>query len=182
MMDALAEKTKIDLRLLIAGDGPQADWLRDQSKRFGPNRLVCLGHIKKDVLANYCANADVFVHPNPKEPFGIGPLEAMASGVPTVAPRSGGVLSYANDDNAWLTEPNGTDFAVAVIDAVTNEKVRLGRIENAFKTARANTNKVSTDQQFLRYYEIYEDFQRRKELFTDINAAKDFDYSTVIND
>ena len=56
-------------------------------------------------LAKYYASADVFVHPNPREPFGIGPLEAMASRVPVVSPSAGGVLSYANPTNAWLAEP-----------------------------------------------------------------------------
>ena len=61
-----------------------------------------LGHLDKELLADYYANADVFVHPNPKEPFGIAPLEAMASGVPVVAPNSGGILSYATDENIWM--------------------------------------------------------------------------------
>jgi glycosyltransferase involved in cell wall biosynthesis len=36
----------------------------------------------------------------------------MASGVPVMAPREGGVLSFANDDNAWLADPSGERMAV----------------------------------------------------------------------
>lgn len=181
-MRQLRTESDLDIRLLVAGDGPLADKLRDDGIKIGENAVTLLGHIDKETLSDYYANADVFVHPNPKEPFGIAPLEAMASGVPTVAPRSGGILSYATDDNVWLSEPTPEAFADAIIDAATNEPLRKERTENAVRTALANTREHSTDRLFATYDEIYEDFQNRKELFTDAEAAKNFDYSTVIDD
>jgi alpha-1,6-mannosyltransferase len=51
-----------------------------------------LGYIAdRELLADILANCDVFLHPNPHEPFGIAPLEAMASRLALVAPDSGGV-------------------------------------------------------------------------------------------
>ena len=50
------------------------------------------------------------------------------------------------------------------------------RIEKALETARANTREASTDRLFATYDRIYEDFQLRKELFTDIEKAKEFDF------
>jgi glycosyltransferase involved in cell wall biosynthesis len=141
-----------------------------------------LGHLDKETLSNYYANADVFIHPNPKEPFGIAPLEVMASGVPTVAPRAGGILSYATDKNAWLVEPNAQEFAAAIRDAGGNSERKLLRVKNAVETARANTREASTDRLFATYDEIYEDFQNRKELFIDGDDVKTFDYSKLIHD
>ncbi len=70
--------------------------------------MLFYGHVgARETLARLYASCDVFVHPNPREPFGIGPLEAMASGVPLVAPAAGGLLSYANDTNAWLAGAHG---------------------------------------------------------------------------
>jgi glycosyltransferase involved in cell wall biosynthesis len=44
-----------------------------------PGRAAFLGHIKNpDELAGLLANADLFIHPSDREPFGIAPLEAMA--------------------------------------------------------------------------------------------------------
>ncbi|MGO8818171.1 MAG: glycosyltransferase [Terriglobia bacterium] len=37
-------------------------------------------------MAELLANSDAFIHPNPHEPFGITPLEAMCSELPVVAP------------------------------------------------------------------------------------------------
>jgi alpha-1,6-mannosyltransferase len=114
-----------DYRMVIAGDGPCADWLRVQAAGELRDRIVLCGNLDRDTLANYCASCDLFVHPNPREPFGIGPLEAMASGIPVVVPNSGGVLEYANDTNAWLAEPTGGAFANAIRRALTDGTGRL---------------------------------------------------------
>lgn len=177
LMRRLAIDTTQDYRLLVAGAGPRADWLREQGDKFAPGKIVQLGHLDKKTLAGYYANADIFVHPNPKEPFGIAPLEAMASGVPTVAPNAGGILSYATNENVWLVEPTGEAFADAVREIVENEGLRGRKVANALATARANTREASTDRLFATYDRVFEDFNNRRELFTDTEAAKNFDYA-----
>ena len=175
-MKILAADDTQDYRLMIAGDGPQGDWLKQEGEKLAAGKIIQLGHLDKEILADYYANADVFVHPNPKEPFGIAPLEAMASGVATVAPNAGGILSYATNENAWLVEPTGEQFAAAIREVVENEPLREGKIAKALETAHANTREASTDRLFATYDKIYEDFQNRNELFTDIEEAKDFDF------
>ena len=128
-------------------------------------------------MADFYANADVFVHPNPKEPFGIAPLEAMVSGVPTLAPNSGGILSYATGENAWLVEPTGENFATSVREIIENKRETERKTKNAIATALENTREKSTDNLFATYDKIYEDFQRRKDLFTDAEKAKTFDFA-----
>ena len=78
----------------------------------------------------------MFLHPNPREPFGIGPLEAMAAGVPLVAPDQGGVMSYATGENAWLTSPEPAAFAAAIRRALEDSVERRQRVANAVSTAR----------------------------------------------
>lgn len=173
----LAKDSENDYRLLVAGAGPQAKWLRSQADTHAPGKIVLLGHLDKDLLADYYANADVFVHPNPHEPFGIAPLEAMASGAPTLAPNSGGILSYASNENAWLVEPTGEKFAEAVREIVSNEELRNRKIARALETARQNTREASTDNLLATYDKMYEDFQKRKNLFTDMDAAKTHDFT-----
>ena len=176
MMKILANDRSHDFRLLVAGAGPLADWLKEQADEHFPGKIIQLGHLDKETLSTYYANADVFVHPNPKEPFGIAPLEAMASGAPTVAPNSGGILSYATGDNAWLVEPTGDNFASAVREVIDDPVERDRRVANALDTARVNTREASTDRLFATYDKLWEDFQSRKELFTDIDESKKFDF------
>jgi len=180
LMEELANDPSGDYRLLIAGAGPQNDFLKRKGDLRAPGKIIHLGHLEKDLLADYYANADVFVHPNPKEPFGIAPLEAMASGIPTVAPNSGGILSYATNENVWLVEPNAKSFTHAVREVISNADLRNRKTKNALATALVNTREVSTDHLFATYDKIYEDFQKRRALFTDIEAAKEFDFARLI--
>lgn len=180
-MKLLATYDQTDFRLLVAGDGPLAENLRSEAENLGRHKITLLGHLDKETLSNFYANADIFVHPNPQEPFGIAPIEAMASGVPTLAPRSGGILSYADDDNSWLVEPEASEFTRAVKEIVSNESERLRRTENAVFTARSNTREVSTDRLFATYDEMYKDFKERNDLFVNAEAAKGFDYRKTID-
>jgi glycosyltransferase involved in cell wall biosynthesis len=176
LMRILAKDKVQDYRLLIAGAGPQAEWLKEQTEKHSPGQVIQLGHLEKETLANFYANADIFVHPNPKEPFGIAPLEAMASGIPTVAPNAGGILSYAANENAWLVEPTGEEFARAIREIVENESLREIKIEKALETARANTREASTDKLFATYDRMYDDFQIHRDMFIDIEEIKHFDF------
>ena len=176
LMKILSREADHDYRLLVAGAGPQADWLQEQGERVAPGKIKLLGHLDKEQLADYYANADVFVHPNPKEPFGIAPLEAMASGAPTVAPNAGGILSYATNENAWLVEPDAEQFAAAVREIVDDAELRDRKVANALATARENTREHSTDRLFATYDRIYEHFEKNRGLFVDIDAARDFDF------
>ncbi len=180
MVSILSRDGDHDYRLLVAGAGPQADWLRSRGEKLAPGKIKLLGHLDKETLADYYANADVFVHPNPKEPFGIAPLEAMASGVPTVAPNAGGILSYATNENAWLVEPDGESFASAVQEIMRDEELRGKKIENALVIARVNTREASTDRLFATYDRIYEDFQERRELFTNLEESRRFDFASLL--
>ena len=106
----------------------------------------------------------------------------MASGVPTVAPNAGGILSYATNENAWLVEPTGENFAAAVRELIENEDLRNRKIENALATACANTREASTDRLFATYDKIYKDFQSRNELFTNVTAVKEFDFARSLKE
>jgi glycosyltransferase involved in cell wall biosynthesis len=177
MMKELVRDASVDFRLVVAGAGPLSEWLREEGEKTAPGRIIQIGHLDKETLANYYSNADVFVHPNPREPFGIAPLEAMASGVPTVAPNAGGILSYATNDNAWLVEPTGENFASAVREVIQDRPLRDRKLANALGTARQNTREASTDRLFAAYDKMYAEFQTRNELFTNTEAAKSFDFS-----
>jgi len=165
-----------DFRLLVAGDGPQRDWLKNQCEKAAPGKLVLLGHLDKEKLANFYANADIFIHPNPREPFGIAPLEAMASGVPTVAPNAGGILSYATNENAWLVEPDAEEFARAIREIVNDPVLRNSKVEKAVTTARINSREASTDRLLSTYDTMFEDFVTRNGSYIGVEKPKGFNY------
>jgi alpha-1,6-mannosyltransferase len=154
-MQRLIAQGEDDFRLVVAGDGPRAAWLRAQTEREPlQGRVAMLGNLDRHALAACYASCDVFVHPNPREPFGIGPLEAMASGTPVVVPNAGGVLSYATPSNAWVSEPSSAAFAAAVRAAAHGDS---GRIRAAAATAHAFRWEAAAKRYFSLYDQIWRD-------------------------
>jgi len=56
---------------------------------------------------------DVVVNASVAEPFGLGVLEAQASGVPVVATISGGVTDFLTDEDNALLVPSGDAGALS---------------------------------------------------------------------
>jgi len=180
LMVKLAKDETRDYRLLIAGDGPKSKWLASRAGKLIPGRVIQFGHLDKEQLATFYANTDVFIHPNPREPFGIAPLEAMASGLPLVAPNSGGILSYANDKNSWLAEPTAAAFAAAISDVLENAGRREEKVRNAIATVAENTSEISANRLLDTYDRIYDIFESQREMFTGESRKVRFDFAEVV--
>jgi alpha-1,6-mannosyltransferase len=145
-----------DHRLLVVGQGPLEPWLQEQARNLG-GRIILLGHLSdRKALAELLANSDAFGHPNPREPFGITPLEAMCSELPVVAPSDGGVMAYCSAQNAWLAEPNGTSFAASVRAGFADQAVRMARVTEGRRTALAH----DWDKIAGRFFDTYDRFYR----------------------
>lgn len=138
LLDTMTRLDPAEYHLVIAGAGIEMESLRNRCLREGLRHVTFLGHIgDRDALADLYANSDIFVHPNPREPFGIAPLEAMAAGLAVIAPNSGGVVSYANDANAWLANPHPDDFAAAARLIRAGSAARMTKSAAARETAEA---------------------------------------------
>ncbi|MYW64915.1 glycosyltransferase [Streptomyces sp. SID8379] len=99
------------VRVVVVGDGPSSGALRGTLPG-----AVFLGRRTGDELAGIFASLDVFVHTGPYETFCQTVQEAMASGVPVVAPAAGGPLDLVAHGTTGLLVPPGD--ADAVRDAV----------------------------------------------------------------
>lgn len=154
LMAALSSRGGRDFRLLVAGEGILRERLERDLAGAAPGRCRLLGHVdSRERLAAMLASSDVFVHPNPQEPFGIAPLEAMASGVPLVAPNTGGVLSYASPDTAWLVRAEAREFAEAVREAASPGPERAERV----RLARLRAENFSWVRVTARCFELYDE-------------------------
>ncbi|WP_406836420.1 glycosyltransferase family 4 protein [Streptomyces sp. AHU1] len=99
------------VRLVVVGDGPSETALRGALPG-----AVFLGRRTGDELARIFASLDVFAHTGPFETFCQTVQEAMAAGVPVIAPAAGGPLDLvAHGRTGLLVPPRDAD---AVRDAV----------------------------------------------------------------
>ena len=108
-VDLLAATTRLPgVRVVIVGDGPARAGL----ERALPD-AVFLGERRGDQLARIYASLDVFAHTGPYETFGQTVQEALASGIPVVAPAAGGPLDLVDDGRTGILVPPFDAAAVA---------------------------------------------------------------------
>jgi glycosyltransferase involved in cell wall biosynthesis len=182
MMERLASDTVADYRLLIAGAGPLSAELERAAFQRLPRHVYLLGHLgNKEQLLELYANCDAFVHHNPREPFGIAPLEALAAGLPLVAPQTGGVLSYADESNAWLAEPQNEAFAQAVRAIFSDPDLCKAKLSRArWRAAQFNWATV-TAAFFARYEEFHQQFSTARRLSQPLAPALNHTLNHTLN-
>ncbi|MEU7905107.1 glycosyltransferase family 1 protein [Actinoplanes sp. NPDC049118] len=121
-VDLLAEASRLPgVRLVVVGDGPAAAALR----RALP-RAVFVGVRHGAQLARLYASLDVFAHTGPYETFGQAVQEAMASGVPVVAPALGGPLDQVAHERTGLLVPpfEAAGFTAAIAALAADGEMR----------------------------------------------------------
>ncbi|MBF0662645.1 MULTISPECIES: glycosyltransferase family 4 protein [unclassified Rhodococcus (in: high G+C Gram-positive bacteria)] len=94
--------------LMVAGDGTQSEWLREQARVHRVARSVTfLGNLDHTELLDRLHTADAIVLPSRYEPFGIIALEAAAAGTPLVTSTAGGLGEAVVDGTTGLSFPPG---------------------------------------------------------------------------
>ncbi|MGM7666931.1 glycosyltransferase family 4 protein [Microbacterium sp. A93] len=138
-------------RLAMVGSGP---YLEDLKKRFDPGHTVFTGYLSGTDLAAAYASADVFAFPSVTETLGLVALESMASGVPVVGARAGGI--------PFVIDDGGTGFLVDAedvggwVDRLTLLLTDTGRRAAMAVAARAEAERHSwraATEALVGYYE-----------------------------
>jgi D-inositol-3-phosphate glycosyltransferase len=131
------------LTLLVVGgakdDEAGSAHLRRVARDLGVGDWVDFrGPQPQDVLPDYYAAADVCLIPSRYESFGMVALEAMASGLPVVASRAGGLAVTVQDGTTGRLVPEGdvNALAGAVAELLADEPARRALGVRAVEWAR----------------------------------------------
>lgn len=138
-------------RLAIVGDGPARESLE---REFAGTRTVFTGLLQGEELAGAYASADAFLFPSTTETLGMAMIEALASGLPVVAARSGASHEVVSEkENGLFYEPGSkADLLSTITKTLSDEERRKEMSRNARAAAEERSWEGST-RTLRGYYE-----------------------------
>lgn len=108
-VSSLRVRTDMEFLVRLAGKGSLRDELEKQAASRGlSERITFLGRISRMEMLKEMQGASCFVLPSRYEAFGVVLIEAMATGLPVIATRSGGPDFIVNTENGLLIEPENS--------------------------------------------------------------------------
>lgn len=155
VMEVFARVTReVPSRLLMIGDGPDRSraeaFARDRRLR---DRVVFLGNVPN--LEELVGGSDLFLLPSEAESFGMAALEAMASEVPVITTRSGGLPEVVVEgETGFLLEVGDIDgMAQRAIQILTDAPLAasMGAAGRELASTRFNVHQIVP-----RYRNLYE--------------------------
>ena len=134
-------------KLLLLGDGPERPEAARVARDLGVAERVCfLDPVPHPELI--IAEADLFLLHSQEESFGLAALEALASGVPVVAARVGGLAEVViNGQTGILTELGDLEAQAEAILSLLADSARIqamGQAGRADAETRFNPARVTT--------------------------------------
>lgn len=113
------QKQQPRAKFVWVGDGP----MREQLATENPDFIFC-GIQRGEVLARHFASGDLFLFPSHSETFGNVTLEAMASGVPTVAFDYGAAREHLINGAHGAAVRNDAEFIGAAVRIASDATAR----------------------------------------------------------
>jgi glycosyltransferase involved in cell wall biosynthesis len=161
LIEALAAVRTLhpEVRLLLAGDGECRGELQMLAKKLGQSEAVLFPGFVKNVEQAYAA-LDAFAFPSEFEGLGTALQAAMAAGLPCVSTRRGALAEVVDDQRtALVVEPNGKEFAAAMLRLVTDEglRKRLGAAGRQEVEARFSVGRMVEGT-----IQVYEDVLKKR--------------------
>jgi L-malate glycosyltransferase len=117
------------VRFVLAGEGPERGRLEELIARHGVSRLVHLkGHL--DDMTDFYQKIDVYLNTSVHEGIPMTILEAMAHGLPVIAPAVGGIVEIITNATQGLLmhnrHPRSFAYACLLLQRDPQLRQRLG--------------------------------------------------------
>lgn len=140
-----------DCRLAIVGDGPARNELEG---KFSGTPTVFTGVLKGEDLAHAYAAGDIFLFPSTTETLGMAMIEALASGLPVVAARSGAAPEVVTEEETGLLyEPGSSEELVAAVRRIHEDEELRHNMGRRARAAAEERSWESSTRTLRSYYE-----------------------------
>ncbi|HEX8580189.1 MAG TPA: glycosyltransferase family 4 protein, partial [Allosphingosinicella sp.] len=110
-----------DIRLVIVGEGPEREVVTAEARKWTfEHQLDMIGFVAD--VPNYLAAADIFALSSDTEQCPLSVMEAMAAGLPVVAPSVGDIESMVSEANRpFIVPPNDEERLAAAIRRLADD-------------------------------------------------------------
>lgn len=151
------EKNK-DAIFVVSGSGDMERQVVEQAADLGiADKVLFTGFLRDEQLKKIYKMASLYVMPSVAEPFGITPLEAIASGTPVLISRQSGVseiLNHCLKVDFW----DVNEMANKILAVLENEELEKCLLDNGF----AEIDNFNWDGVADKIIEIYERLIKKK--------------------
>jgi glycosyltransferase involved in cell wall biosynthesis len=115
-----AEGSNKEIKLKVVGNGAQADSFKNIILP-GNLKIGWMGYLDKNSIAGLLHSTDFFLHASDIETFSIVTAEALATGSPVVASKTGALPELVNETNGVLSE-NTVEAWLDAINEITSRQ------------------------------------------------------------
>ena len=148
-VDVLVEAVdRLDVQLLIVGDGPERSRLERRAAAWPPGKAVFTGAVPHEEVPDYLAAVDALVLPSRStitwaEQFGHVLIEAMAAGVPVVGSASAAIPEVVADAGLLFPEGDVAALRAQLRTLLADDALRGTLIERGrARVARCYTHEI----------------------------------------
>ncbi len=139
----LKDRNNGPVKVRLAGTGSLKSELSQMAEDLGvTDRVQFLGRISREEMQKEMQEANCFVLPTRYEAFGAVLIEAMATGLPVIATRSGGPDHIVSKENGLLIDPDNTDQLAKAMEQMIqqhqNYSAELIRISTLERYGQSN--------------------------------------------
>jgi len=145
------------VKLMLVGTGKDRAKLKKLVNELELEKHVeFVGKVLNEEIPEYMTASDIFVLPSLSESFSITNLEAMASGLPVVVSKVGGLPEIINDGvNGFLVEPgNAKQISEKVLLLLGDHELR----ETISNNNKENIKKYSWETVVDRLEKVYQSY------------------------
>lgn len=155
LVEAAAQVAAVrpDVRWLIVGGGSQMRQLQDLAKALGVVDRICFEGVREDI-PDLLHAMDIFMLPSLSEGFPLAAMEAMASGLPVVCSRVGGLPELIANGESGLLVPPGDSAVLA--EGVLQLLGDCGLMERLAARAMVQAGRYDNSVICNRLFDLYE--------------------------
>ncbi len=147
-----------DIKLVIIGKKgePYYKYLNECIKLNIKDRVIFTGFIKTHDLPYFYNSSLLFVYPSFYEGFGLPPLEAMASGTPSIVSNVTSMPEILKDHAVYINPYDADDIYEKIYDLIINDPLRDNIINRGLKYSK-NFSWEKTSKETLKIIEKIRD-------------------------